>query len=93
MAEDVCLSTQHQDTLKSNSKPSSQLKKRSMQSKDVNKRQGTKESQSKNVNSTTDHHSRQEAHKTVHKTKDRLADSLELEATIKMEEQNEVFGP
>ena len=93
MAEDTHSQMLHQATSKLNSKPSSQLKKRSMQSKDMNKRQGMKESQSKNVNLTTDHHSRQEAHKTICKTKDRLADSLELEAIIKMEEQNKASGP
>ena len=44
MVEDACLLMRHQVTSKLNSKPSSQLKKQSTQSKDMNRRQGTRES-------------------------------------------------
>ena len=55
--------------------------------------QETTELQSKNVNLTTDHHSRPEACKIAHSIKDKHADSLEPEAITKMEEQNKAFKP
>ena len=54
---------------------------------------GVLESQFKNVNSTTDHHSRPEACKIAHSIKGKHADSLEPEVTIKMEERSEAFEP
>ena len=93
MVEDACLLTPHQVTSRLNSKPSSQLKNQSTQSRDVNRKQETKESQFENTNLTTDHHLRPEACKTAHSTKDKHADSLEPEAIIKMEEQNKAFKP
>ena len=43
----------------------------------------------KNINSTMDHRSRQEAYENIYSKKDKRADSPELEVTIKMEEPKE----